>query len=359
MANSNQGLFNWGIIGTGVVARKFTAGLRQSRGSSVGLVCGRDLTRTQAFAKDFGIPNATDSVSQAAANPKIDAFYIATPPTTHLAQALTIIAAGKPVLIEKPIAASAADAQAIVAAAREAHVFAMEGIWTCFLPLLGKLRTLIANGTIGEIRSIEASFGISNRAELSDNQFNPALGGGALFHRGLYPLALALDLVGPGHLESSAATIGDTGVDEDAVLLFRHENGALSTLRSSLRAPLSNDMVISGTRGRLHIHTPLFRPFSARLTRVVPVHRTGNRKPRFESLRESNMAQRAMQLLARFRWHGALITSHYRGNGYHYEADAVIHAIRTGATESPIMPLARTLAIAETIEAARGKWTTR
>ena len=351
--------FRWGIIGTGSVARKFTAGLRQSAGGIAAVAVGRDAGRTAAFASDFSIANNTVDLAAAVGRPDIDAFYIATPPTAHHAAALTCIAAGKPILIEKPMSASAADTKAIVDAARSADVFVMEGIWTRFLPLLTEVHRRVQNGDIGEVRSFEASFGLPNIPDARDNQFNATLGGGALLHRGLYPLALALSFLGPGVLAGSVATLGDTGVDEDVTVLLRHGSGAISTLRASLRAPLANDMTIEGTQGRIHIAAPLYRPWQARLIQTKPSLRTGGGgRPRFEALRESTFVQGAAQRLSGWRKQGSTITRHFTGNGYHYEADAVMAAVRNGATECAAMPLDDSLAIATLMDAARAGWTT-
>ena len=348
-------LFNWGIIGTGFVARKFVAGLRASAGGRSVAVVSRSAASANTFAADFGITSFGDDLAALLAG-TIDAVYIATPPTSHREQALAAIAAGKPILVEKPFSASLADAQDIASAAAAAGVFAMEGVWTRFLPLFAEIRALLAAGAIGEIRSLEASFGLSNIPEASDNQFNATLGGGALLHRGLYPLALATGLLGPALLTGSTATIGTTGVDEDCTLLLRHGGGAIATLRASLRAPLANDLRIEGSHGFIHIEAPIYRPFTARIGNTSPARRTGS-APRFETLRESGLAQSVQQRVAGLRRAGGrTITRHFAGNGYHYEADAVMRAVQSGALQSDLMPLADSLAIAALIDEARQSW---
>lgn len=348
-------LFNWGIVGTGFVARKFILGLRASAGGRALAVVSRSAASANAFATDFGIASHGDDLAALLAS-GVDAVYIATPPTAHREQALAAIAAGKPILVEKPFAASLADVQDIAAAATAAGVFAMEGVWTRFLPLFGEIRSLLAAGAIGEIRSLEASFGLSNIPDTADNQFNASLGGGALLHRGLYPLALATGLLGPARLTASAATIGTTGVDEDCTLLLRHTGGAIATLRASMRAPLANDLRIDGSHGFIHIEAPIYRPFRARIGTTTPTRRT-NGHARFEALRESSLAQGVQQRFASVRsGSGRTVTRHFTGNGYHYEADVVMRAVQGGARQSDLMPLADSLAIAALIDEARQSW---
>jgi predicted dehydrogenase len=347
-------MFSWGIIGGGFVAHKFAHALNAVPGARIAVVYSRSEATAQGFAARFGnIPWTTD-LAEALATPQVDACYIATPPTSHREQALAALGAGKPVLIEKPLAASAADARAIAEAARAAGVFAMEGIWTRFVPAMATLRALLAERKIGTPLSFEGSFGNPNVPSLADNQFNPALGGGALLHRGLYPISIALDLLGPAELAGSAAIIGETGVDEEAVVTLRHHSGALSVARASLRASLPNACSLAGTHGQIAIAPPIFRPFQMRLVPAAPAVR-GSAAPRFASLRESGAAQAASRALARLRPPGRLITRPFAGNGYGHEAIAVMEAIRRGETEHPLMPLAHSVALAQLLEAARAR----
>ena len=266
-------MFRWGIIGAGYVARKFVLGLRSSDGGMPALVCSRTEANARAFARDFGIADVRLSVEDAVRSSDVDAFYIATPPSAHRDQAIACLSAGKPVLVEKPFAASLGDAEAMVAAARSSGVFCMEGMWTRFLPLVEELRAKIRDGAIGTPHSMCGSFGASNLPDPSESLFNPALGGGALLHRGIYPLAMAIDLLGEGELLAAAARRGLTGVDEDCVLALRHPGGALSTVRASLRAPLPNDLTIEGDHGAIHVQAPIFRPFRMTLTKTRPTSR--------------------------------------------------------------------------------------
>ena len=349
-------MFTWGIIGGGFVARKFALALNGMTKTRVGLVYSRSETTARGFAHDLGGIVWTSNLAHAVARPEIDAFYIATPPTWHCEHASAALAAGKPVLIEKPIAASVADASAIADAARSAGVFAMEGIWTRFLPAMANIRKLVREGQIGTLRGFEGSFGIANTPSPDDNQFNLALGGGALLHRGLYPISLALDLLGPAELVSSSAVIGATGVDEDVVVTLRHEeSGILSVARASLRATLPNTFSIEGTHGRIEVAPPIYRPWRFRLIQSSPVSR-GKGRPQFEALREGNVAQAASRAWSRLQLSGRAFTKPYHGNGYGHEAKAVMDAIREGRTEHPLMPLKDSVQLSRLLTEARADW---
>lgn len=355
-------MFHWGIIGTGYVARKFVLGLRQSDGGAATLVYSRTEASARAFARDFGVANVAPDLETAVRSEAVDAFYIATPPPAHRDQAIACLSAGKAALVEKPFALSCADAEAMVEAARSSGVFCMEGMWTRYLPLLADLRAMVRSGAIGTPRSLSGSFGKANVPDPAETLFNPRLGGGALLHRGIYPLAMAIDLLGSAELVASAATWGETGVDEDCVLVLRHDGGALSTLRASLRTPLATDLTIEGTHGYIHVATPIFRPFRLTLTKAKPASRVDSGNAHVEAVREGTLVQTAQQrmrglvdLLRRRATY--TLTRIYGGNGYHYEADEVMRCVRQGATESDVMPLSQSVEMVTLMDQARASWT--
>ncbi len=346
----------WAILGTGVVSRKFVLGLRQLGAmASVSTVASRDPAKAQKFAASFRIGAAGDYAS-AVARDDVDAVYVATPPSEHEAHALMAIAAGKAVLIEKPFAMDAAAASRIAAAATAAGTFCMEAMWTRFLPLMAEVRSLVAQGVLGELRSLQASFMGSDLPDAGVSLFDPARGGGALMHRGVYPLSLARQLLGPIARVSAIGRIGATGVDEDCSVILRHESGAMTTLTASLRAPGPNDLVLAGTRGLLRLEAPIYRPHRARLMPVSPRDRSRQGGGRLESLREGGPAQHLNQLLAPLQRGGRMIHKPYAGNGYHYEAAEVSKHLQTRATVSALMPLSESIEIMAAIDTARAQF---
>lgn len=365
----------WAILGTGVVSHKFVFGMRGLGASArVVSVASRDPRRAAAFARRFGIARAAEDYAAAVSGADVDAVYVATPPSEHEAHALLAIAAGKAVLIEKPFALDAGAARRIAAAASHAGVFCMEAMWTRFLPLLAEARSRLARGDLGEIRALHGSFMGSDQVNPAASLFDPARGGGALMHRGVYPLSLARHLLGPIAGVSAEGRIGSTGVDEDCTLVLHHDGGAISTIMASLRAPGPNSLMLSGTLGMLHLEAPVFRPHRMRFTPVQPRgsqkdgQKTGQKTGhgsgggRLEALRESALAQGLNQRLPQglrdglfglFGRGGQLIRRPYSGNGYHYEAAEVARCLALDALQSPLMPLAESLEIMDVIDRAR------
>jgi len=352
-------MFRWGIFGAGAVARKFVLGLAAAADMRATIVASRNAGNAKAFAAGLGL-TAAESY-EAAAGADIDAVYVATPPSEHARHALLCLDAGKPVLIEKPFTASSADARAIIAAATARNLFCMEAMWTRFLPLTRALKQTLADGTIGEPRAFTGSFCAADMPDAGRNLFNPAMGGGALLHRGVYPLSLACHLLGPVADIAGQARIGETGVDEDVSLSLRHESGALSTVRASLCAAAPPDAVLSGTQGTIRIDAPIFRPFRMHIARARPRTGEGRGGGRFEALKEGALLQGAQQrldfMVRLLRGQGGKAVLHpYAGNGYHHQAEEVRARIAGGERESPIMPLSESLHIIEVMERARAQW---
>jgi predicted dehydrogenase len=259
--------FRWGILGTGAVSQSFVLGLQACvNPARVTMIASRRRPIAERFAADFSIPQVAASFEDAAASPDVDALYIATPPSVHEAHALAAIAAGKPVLLEKPFAMDAAAAARIIRAARERGVFCMEGMWTRFQPLISAARARIAAGDIGEVRAFRGEFCGASRPDPTVSNFDPARGGGALMHKGVYAVSLARLFLGPVTEVSAMGRVGSTGVDEDCALVLRHEAGSISTIRASNRTTGANDVLIYGTKGLLHLQSPIARPPAARIT---------------------------------------------------------------------------------------------
>jgi predicted dehydrogenase len=344
----------WGIIGTGAVAGKFVIGLRSTPGAEVSLVASRSAERAASFAAQLGIERSVGSYERAAAD--IDVAYIATPPSEHRDNALLFINAGTAVLIEKPFAANTADAEAIIKAAQAANVFCMEGMWTRFLPAMQLARTLVADGRIGTPRTLSASFAIANIVDPADSFFRPELGGGVLGHRGVYPISLAVDLLGPAALVSAAVATGETGVDEEARALLRHPHDAVSMIYASARTTADNDLVLMGTEGTMRLAGPIVRPFGVEIETLRPRRRSTVRWSQKMTFGEGPLAQGLRRTLGRLKvrfGNRRFLRAPFIGNGYVNEAMAAMEALAEGRTEHALMPLKTSLAIVRLIDEIR------
>ncbi|GLS17213.1 putative oxidoreductase [Labrys miyagiensis] len=346
--------FRWGIFGTGAISAKFVAGLAAARNAEASFVASRSLDKAQAFAAGTGIGRSIAGYAEAAVQGGVDAVYIATPPSEHAAHALLCIEAGLPVLVEKPFASTAEEAARIAEAARARSIFAMEAMWTRFLPAAQAMRDKLAAGAVGDVRLISGNFGISQTPDPANSMFNAALGGGALAHLGAYPLSLGQWLFGSPTLAQATGTVGASGVDEDAAFQLRYPGGAIGSFFVSIRAWAPDDFQVLGTGGMLGMRGSIVRPHGLNLAQEAP---RGPDQAQFgwrSRLRQNAFVHQVAQRTGRSsRSRGTRLDQFYAGNGYHYEADEVRICIERGSLESVIMPLDDSIAVAATTDTIR------
>ncbi|WP_244328260.1 Gfo/Idh/MocA family protein [Yimella sp. cx-51] len=170
--------------------------MRSATRSTVVAVGSRDAGRAAAFAQEFDIPRSYGDYASVAADPEVEAVYVASPHSEHRDHALLALRTGKPVLVEKALARNEREVHQMFAAAEEANLFAMEAMWTRFLPHIDWVRSRIAAGAIGEVVTVTADHGQSLDLPDAHRLKNPDLAGGALLDLGVYPISFAVDLLG-------------------------------------------------------------------------------------------------------------------------------------------------------------------
>ncbi|MGI4884705.1 MAG: Gfo/Idh/MocA family protein [Janthinobacterium lividum] len=313
--------FHWAILGPGHIARKFAADLAHVPGAKLHAVASRRLATAQAFAAEFGAPHAVGSYEELLAVPGIDAVYIATPHSEHHAHALLCLRGGLPVLCEKAFARNAGEAQEMVRVARERGVFLMEAFWTRFFPAIAQALELVRAGAIGEVKHLVADFGFAAPYEPAGRLFNPALAGGSLLDIGVYPLFISQLFLGAPATVRAASTPAGTGVDMNCAVALAYADGATATLFSTIAATTDNRCVLYGTKGQLQLLGRFHAPTGVR------VQRTGEAEQVFPAPAA--------------------------GAGYHYEAAHVQQCLAQGLRESPLLPLAFSLALMELLDAVR------
>jgi len=206
-------IIRWGISATGYIADCFAHDIRLVSNATLGGVASRTQAKARNFAKRY--PGATPfpSLAEMVTSPHIDAIYIASPHSSHLEQAQIAIAASKPVLIEKPLAANLQEVETLVSAAQQADVFAMEAMWSRFLPTMQLARDKIHAGALGTVRKLDAELAWHRPYDAQSRFFNPAAGGGALLDLGVYPVSLARFFLGEPKTVDGSWAAGPNGVD--------------------------------------------------------------------------------------------------------------------------------------------------
>ncbi|XXF78078.1 Gfo/Idh/MocA family oxidoreductase [Myxococcaceae bacterium GXIMD 01537] len=348
----------WGILGTGWVAGLFAEGLRALPDARLQAVGSRTRRNAEAFARAHGAARAHGSYEALVADDEVDVVYVASPHAAHAAHCLLALAAGKPVLCEKPFTLDAAEARAVIAAARKRGVFCMEGMWMRFTPVFQEMEARVRAGAIGDVRMLTAHLGFPVEFSAGHRLFDPALGGGALLDLGVYPLSLAVRLLGRPTRVASHAVFNPTGVDEQVTMLLDFPGARQATVTTSLCNRAPNDAAIQGTEGTIHLHEPLYCPETLSLVRT---HRQvggggGGLASRLGlGWLQQHPLMKGVRDAVRFA-RTERVTRRVLGNGYAHEAAEVHRCLREGLRESPLMPLDESLAVMETVDAVRQAW---
>ncbi|MGO3662277.1 Gfo/Idh/MocA family protein [Microbacterium gubbeenense] len=242
----------WGILATGGIARKFTSDLITA-GLTVAAAGSRTQESADRFAGEFGILAAHGSYAALAEDPGVDAIYIATPHPQHVEAARLALAGGKHVLIEKPITLTGFEAAEIRDLAEARGLVAMEAMWTRYVPMMARIREILAAGTIGEVRTVSADHTQSISTDPAHRLNALELGGGALLDLGIYPISFVWDVLGAPATIQASGRIGETGADTEVATVMTHASGAVSTTMSSSRGAGPNTAHIVGSRARIDI----------------------------------------------------------------------------------------------------------
>jgi D-xylose 1-dehydrogenase (NADP+, D-xylono-1,5-lactone-forming) len=250
----------FGILSTANIARAFIAGVRPSTEVTVAAVASRDAAKAAAFAKEAGVPRHHSSYEALLADPEIDAIYNPLPNSLHAEWSIRAAEAGKHVLCEKPLAVNAVEARAMFEAARRHKVQLVEGYPYRAQPQTIKLKELLDAGEIGRVQMIQASFGFT-LANTNNIRLDPALGGGAMFDVGVYPLSLIRMIAGERPKRVSAmAQWTSSGVDLSLSAVMEFPSGLLAQIGCSFATSAQRQAVIMGTEGILQTtfsNTPL------------------------------------------------------------------------------------------------------
>lgn len=308
----------WGICGTGAIARSFVAGLAHVADAEVVAFASNDLSRAEELAVAHDA-RAHVGTAALAADDELDVVYVASTQDRHLDDVLTLVAAGRNVLCEKPFALSAADARQMCSAAADAGVFLMEALWSRFLPSYVRLAELLAEGRIGRPQVLEANFSISVPEAARDTHrlFDPARGGGALLDLGVYPVQLAHLVFGAPDTVHATSHLTDRGVDAQTAMVLGWADGGAAVLHTAIATNGSCAARITGTDGVIEL-----APFMHCTTELTITTADG---VEVETFAEPSL---------------------------HFQVPEVHRCLAAGLAQSPIMPHTETLAIMDTLDRA-------
>jgi len=312
----------WGVIAPGWIAGQFAGAVHRHSKSRVVAVGSSSAQRAQEFAARHGAERAYGSYEELVADDDIDAVYVASPHSHHFEQTRLALLAGKPVLVEKAFTQNAAQASELIELARASGTLLLEAMWSRFLPHYDIVRRLLADGALGDVQTVIGDHGQYFDLEPTHRLLNPALAGGALLDLGIYPISFTSFVLGAPDEIRAIGTMTTTGVDAQvsAVLRTGSAHGIISTTQTAASPTTAS---ISGTAGRIEIAGPFYQPQAVRVT------------DRAGGTRETASGS---------------IAGH---EGLVYQAAHFAELLRSGSTESPLLPLSETLSIMQTLDEIR------
>lgn len=343
--SAGQSTIRWGIVSTGTIAHQFAGDIGLAGGAALSAVCSRSAEQAAGFAAAHGGIAAYGSLDAFLQDDTVDAVYVASPNHTHLETARAALDAGKAVLVEKPLTASSAEAVRLTEHAWDRGLFLMEGMWTRFLPAVSHARQALASGRIGKVRRIRAELAFKPRYDPESRFFSPELGGGSLLDLGVYPISLALLLMGRPKSVRGSWRRAPTGVDMSATVDLAYDGCAVE-LSCAFDREGTNLFITEGERGTLILQPP----FNG--SRMV-LETTPGLFSRLPLAGGHSRVARALRKLARVAPLPGIARHAFGFGGYglQFEIEAASAAIAEGRQEHPLAPWSDTLETMRIIEA--------
>ena len=242
----------WGLLGAGWIATKAIApAMHAASDAIVQAVASRDSARSRALN-----PVTIHESYEALINdPLVDAVYISLPNHLHCQWSVAALKAGKHVLCEKPFAMNSSEVELMVKTARENDRLLVEAVWSRWHPRMARLVDYVKAGNIGKLHSIESSFTFP--ANIAGNyRLSPAMGGGALFDVGVYPLHAMAALVGDNaqmKIQKCDVTTGPTGIDLTTTWQLRFAGSITAQGVASFEMPEHQSLIVHGSKGSVEL----------------------------------------------------------------------------------------------------------
>jgi predicted dehydrogenase len=264
----------WGVLGTAKINDKVVVPMKNASKCRVKGIASRNAEKAREAAAKYGLPVAYDSYEALLADPEVDAIYIPLPNHLHMEWTIKCVEAGKHVLCEKPIGLDAAQAERLIATRDKSGRYVQEAFMVRTHPQWLKVRALIEEGVIGELRAITGGFTYFNTDP--DNIRNKnELGGGGLLDIGCYPITTSRFVTRrePRRVVTLMERDPAMKVDRLGSVLMDFD-GFQASFFYSTQIHNYQRMQFHGTQGRIEIEIPFNAP-NDRPTRLLVSERTG------------------------------------------------------------------------------------
>lgn len=308
--------FRFAVMGAGNIANKFCDAVALLENYQVVAVASKSYDRAEVFAKRHGIDGFYGSYEQMLTVENPDCVYIAACTDAHYELTMLCLEHGVPVLCEKAMFMNSGHAKQAFALSRQKKVFAMEAMWSRFLPAVNKAREWIMAGKLGELVCGNFTIGFHAPEDSTNRFFSPKLGGGASFDLLVYGYEITTYLLGcPAAVEAAEAVLSGQGVDVTDHVLLRFGSDALVSLDCTFLSSVKNEMVLYGKKGKLVLPAPHYS------SEVFLYDESGDC---VEHYHDENTV-----------------------NGFTYEIEEAVNCIRKGQIESQVVPHELTLECAK------------
>ena len=256
-------MINWGIFGTGMIARALAVSIRDSEGSNLKAVASRSIEKAERFAEKYNCL-AIEGYETLLNIDALDAIYVATPHDSHFDLALASVEAKKSVLCEKPMTINSTEAMVLIDAARSHRVLLMEAFMYRTHPQTDKIRELVETEFNEKPLTVEASFGFSAEVPKEHRLVNPELGGGSIMDIGCYPMSMSRMVVGaqlgkpfanPINIEAKGE-LSSRNIDLNAEAELEFVNGSKALISSAINKTMENSVLIFDEEKSLFISEP-------------------------------------------------------------------------------------------------------
>lgn len=325
--------FGWALLGPGSIARQFAAAVQGLPGTHVAAVWGRSADRAAAFVAAAGLPPqvAVADLHLLLASEAVQGVYVATTHPAHGPLVRAALAAGKPVVCEKPLTPGARETRELIELSRARGVFLMEALWTRCLPVYQGIARWLEEGRIGRLRSVASSFCFPAPYDPHSRLFDPRAGGGALLDIGIYNVAMTRWAIAAAARAAAApqptsravlAALAPTGVETSVAAQLGYADGTTAQFVCAFDRLADNGLTLHGSLGRIEVPTDFWQADAACLKRPG----------------EDEVWLRLPHAV----------------NGFEYEIAEAMRCIAAGAIESPLMPHDESLAIAQELDVLRG-----
>jgi predicted dehydrogenase len=330
-------------MGTGWIVDRFVEAVQAQTRQRFVAVASRDRRRAVEVAERYGMVRAHGSYAELAADPEVDVVYVATGHADHLPCARTALEAGKHTLIEKPIGLNAGQAAEIADLATRRGVFCAEALWSFYLPRFDVVRQVLGDGVLGDGVLGDGVLGDGVlgdgvlgdvRTVLADNGeylppdhriFRPELAGGPMLDLGTYPLSFVTWLLGVPTDVLAASRPHPSGVHGQLGAVLGDDQGRQAVVHTTVFGDTPTTASVSGTRATLTLPGPFYQPGDVLLTPAGGGVTLSWSEPRIA--------------------HQAL----------YFEAAEVARCVAAGLVQTPLRPLADSVATLRTMDAVRAR----